>query len=224
MKYVKRNILLIAIVLLILSPLIIGSNDQEVNPTFSLYVLAYDSPIRCPGYSLYIYSQLEELGIDILDYDSADFSEIAVRTWDYPLIEYDYIPSYEQGGFDICILQSQWNLDWNPLGRFSSCCYPLHQRNFCQFGNLTFISALSQYEHSRDYADFDNYLSTLQNILFEELPAISIYYKSDSFLLNKNISSFDTFLFSQNQFNPETWEDSFDDELIYINPFNETGT
>ncbi|MCG3255218.1 MAG: hypothetical protein KAU62_03950, partial [Candidatus Heimdallarchaeota archaeon] len=219
----KRNIILITIALLILSPLVVKANEQEVNPTFSLYVLAYDSQVRCPGYSLYIYPQLEYLGIDILEYDSAEYSEIAFRTWNYPYIDYDYIPTYEQGGFDICILQSQWNLDWSPLGRFSSCSCPLTRRNFCQFCNVTFDLIESQYLNVRNYTDFDYFLSKMQNILYEELPAISIYYLSDIFLLSKNISSFDTFLFSQNEFNPETWEDSYDDELIYIHPYNETG-
>ncbi len=117
------------------------------------------------------------------------------RTWNYQLMEYEYILTYDQGGFDLCILNIPWDIEWNPGKWFTCSCYPYSQ-NFCQFTNASFDVAHSGYLYETKYIDIYNDIIRMQDILYEELPIITLFYPTNLFLVN-SVDYFEPFSYTQ---------------------------
>ena len=89
--------------------------------------------------------RLPKIGIGIDFHSTTYWSNIASRTWDYPLIEYDYIPTYDEGGFDILFNRILWSLDPDIEGMFDSASILPWDMNFYQYSNPLYDAKLQKY-------------------------------------------------------------------------------
>ena len=170
-----------------------------------------------------ISDQLAKIGIGTRLFEVTTWENIAPRTWSYPFLDYDYIPTYWEGGYDVLFLGRTSKIDWDPSGQFdtTSCCG--YSENFYQYINPTYDSVLDSYLTSSDLYSLMTNGHMLQAILYEDLPSISIVYPTHLFLLRDDISSFDSTLTVQRESRCEYWEKSSSEHIVYALPYQLQG-
>jgi hypothetical protein len=98
----------------------VSAQDTEVVEVFSLNLLSPNTSAARNQWSLLMENQLPKIGIGVDFHESTGWGNIGPRTWSYPLIDYDYVPTYAEGGYDILFVGWSWGLDWDPTGLFDS--------------------------------------------------------------------------------------------------------
>ncbi|MHA1828948.1 MAG: hypothetical protein ACTSX6_09920, partial [Candidatus Heimdallarchaeaceae archaeon] len=111
-----------------------GAN-VTIQTVFSINLLSPNTSPARNQWSLLMEQQLPKIGIGIAFHESTGWGNIAPRTWSYPLIDYDYIPTYDKGGFDILFVGWSWGLDWDPTGLFDTASLVPNGDNFYQYIN-----------------------------------------------------------------------------------------
>ena len=119
----KKAILGLTIVVLFGLSMALGqtqAQEPELQEVFSINLLSPNTSAARNQWSLLMENQLPKIGIGVDFHESTGWGNIAPRTWSYPLIDFDYIPTYVEGGFDILFVGWSWGLDWDPTGLFES--------------------------------------------------------------------------------------------------------
>ena len=162
-------------------------------------------------------NQLPKIGIGIDIHESTTWENIKSRTWMYPLIDYDYIPTYAQGGYDVLFTSYNWDLDWDPGCIYTTgCCISMD--NFYQYVNPAFDAKYTQYLNELDSEVREGYAHEIQAMLYEDLPSISIVYPRSLFGFKEGLYGIDFLLASLSQFRAENWDDPTDHIIGYSIP------
>lgn len=218
----KRAITVVITFIFLLSLVFSNAETEDAVPIlFSVNLLSPNTSPVPNDWIITINNQLPKIGINISYHDSNSWSIIMPRTWYYPVEEpgyYDYIPTYEEGGFDIFLIGRIWNLDWNPRGVFDTAGLPPNGDNIYQFSNSTYDSILEQYTSELDYDKRIELGKLLQSILYEELPSIVVMYEREIINARVDITGIDYELLASNQFLSEFWNDTDDQEIIIATP------
>jgi len=199
-----------------------AETEDAVPILFSVNILSSQSAPVANEWRVTVDHQLPKIGINISYRDYTSWNFIMPRTWYYPVGEpgyYDYIPTYEEGGFDIFYCGWSWKLDWDPRGLFDTAGLPPNGDNIYQFSNSTYDSIFEQYTSELDYDKRIELGKQLQSILYEELPSIVVIYHRVMINTRVSITGIDYELLASNQYLSEFWNDTDDQEIIIAIPY-----
>ena len=181
----KIKILLTLLFSLLILPSISNVVSQSENQeAFTLNFLTPNTRTDRILTSELIAEQLELIGINVTN-NIASWEDTGSRVWVYPsgFTEYDYIPTYVEGGFDIVFI-GWMNLPWDPSGRYDTdSIYPSGD-NYYQYSNSTYDNLLDNFVAETDETLKKTYAEQMQAILYKDLPGISLYYYSENDPLN----------------------------------------
>ncbi|MHA1685621.1 MAG: ABC transporter substrate-binding protein [Candidatus Heimdallarchaeaceae archaeon] len=193
----------------------VNQNSTEVFFTINLLLTPFS---YAPDVGNIIESSLEQLGVDVNSI-SRPWMEIMDRTFLYPVgQEYDYIPTYDEGGYDILFIGWSWDIDWDPTGLFDTASIVPNGDNIYQYSNSTFDEALTEYTTALDPTVRLQKVKVLQQILYEDLPAITIIYPSSLFGMKKGLTGIDPLLLASSSARYEYWDDPADHNITYAIP------
>ncbi len=217
------GIVLLVLILPLLSNLTISNEgEDEVNIVFTISFLSPNTfPSRCGHWGLLMENQLPKIGIGIDFHESTGWASIASRTWSYPYIDYDYIPTYDEGGFDIFFNKFSWDFEPNIEGMFdcAGTSSPIvGGRNFYQYVNPEYDNKLNQYLYEINQEQKTEYCQELQSIIFEDLPAISVLFGKVLYGKRNSVTDIDWDLLYDFSHRSELWKDTNDQILKYAIP------
>ncbi|MHA1218789.1 MAG: ABC transporter substrate-binding protein [Candidatus Heimdallarchaeaceae archaeon] len=195
-----------------------AQETYEVNIVFSVNFLSpNDSPARCGQWSMLMENTLPKIGIGIDFHESTGWEEIGYRTLGYPYLDFDYIPTYDEGGFDILFNKFTWELDPDLVGMFDSP-YSWNRQNFYQYVNPAYDAKLIQYLGELNQTLKTHYFHELQSILYEDLPAISVFYGRALYGMKDTLTGIDWDLLYDSTHRPELWNNTEDQIIVYAIP------
>ena len=191
----------------------VEGQETEIQIAFSIALLSPNTDEARNQWAVLIQKQLPKIGIGVYLHESTGWDNIAPRVWRYPLLDYDYIPTYAEGGYDALFFGREWMMDLNPTGFYDTGNW--FRDNFYQYINVNYDNKLNEYLTTYDPDERDQLAYELQEILYEDLPAISILYESPFFLLDSGISGFVPLLSKVRSDHSENWNNSESNDLIY---------
>ena len=209
---------LIALCIIVFPASMIEVQSVEIPEIFSISLLRANVADPRQNWALNMELQLPKIGIGVDFHESTSWSNVALRTWDYPLIDFDYIPTYAEGGFDLLFMNYLWDLDWNPSRLFDTG-YPVTiGGNFYQYANPVYDSLLINYLSELDQNTHINYGKQLQAILYEDLPSIATLYERSLYGFKEGLTGIDALLLSTGADRYEYWDDPSDHIIKYAIP------
>ena len=201
------------IVLFSLSTFLGQAQETEIQTAFSVSLLSPNTSAARNQWSLLMEQQLPKIGIGISFHESTGWGNIGPRTWDYPLLDYDYIPTYDEGGYDLFFVGWSWGLDWDPTGLYDTASMIPNGDNHYQYSNPAYDTKLDQYLTELDDATREGYAHELQAIMYEDLPAICLVYPRSLFGFKEGLVGIDGLLIASSNHRAENWDD-LDDHII----------
>jgi ABC-type transport system substrate-binding protein len=181
----KRNsILLITFCLIMMQSIFLEASEADVQEVFTINFLTPDNRSDRVLTSNFVADQLALIGINVVK-NTLSWDDTGSRVWGYPVgfTEYEYIPVYEDGGYDIVFIG--WvNLPWFPSGRYETNSMTPVGDNFYQYSNATMDSLVVDFATETDPLLKEEYAHNIQAILYEDLPDITLYYYSENSPLN----------------------------------------
>ena len=207
------------LVLFCLSPMIIPiSAETEIRTAFSINLLSPNTSPARNQWSLLIEQTLPQIGIGISFHESTGWGNIAPRTWDYPLIDYDYIPTYAEGGYDILFVGWSWDLDLNLQSLYETTAITPYGDNHYQYSNEVYDDLLEEFMAAVDPVERENLGYDLQEIIYEDLPGIALVYPRSLFGFKEGLVGIDDLLIASANHRVENWDDPDDHEIKYAIP------
>ncbi len=219
----KRSKLLL-IMLLILSSVLFSSFAESEDPPafFNISLLSLNtSSARCRcQFTLLYENQFPDIGIGIDFHESTVTTIFRSKTFDFPVeTNNGEIPTYDEGGFDICFFDISWDLDWNPFGMFDTPSFLPYGENICQFSNSTYDSKLIEYLEELDLSNRTLHAKELQTILYENLPMITSHYVNGIYGKRTSIEGVDSTLLTVGEHNPEFWRNDITRNITFAVPW-----
>ncbi|MHA1851874.1 MAG: ABC transporter substrate-binding protein [Candidatus Heimdallarchaeaceae archaeon] len=164
-------------------------------------------------------ASLEQLGVEV-NAIPRPWGEMLDRTFLYPVgQEYNYIPTYDEGGYDILLIGWSWDLHWDPTGVYDTTSIIPNGNNVYQYSNPTFDQTLTEYLTALNTTVQLEKVKALQQILYEDLPSITIIYPSSLFGMKEGLTGIDILLFGNSKARYEYWDDPADHNITYAIPF-----
>ncbi|MCG3215619.1 MAG: hypothetical protein KAS63_02815 [Candidatus Heimdallarchaeota archaeon] len=191
------------------------AQDMDIQIAFSINLLSPNTSAARNQWSLLMEQQLPKIGIGVTFHESTGWGNIGPRTWSYPLLDYDYVPTYAEGGYDILFVGWSWGLDWDPTGLFDSASLVPFGDNFYQYINPLYDTALDNYLTALDPVARDGFAADIQQMLYEDLPAIVLIYPRSLFGFTETVSGVDGLLIASSNHRTEYWDDSDDGIIKY---------
>ena len=217
----KKVILGLSLVVLFGLSIALGqtqAQETELQEVFSINLLSPNTSAARNQWSLLMENQLPKIGIGVSFHESTGWGNIAPRSWAYPLLDFDYIPTYAEGGYDILFVGWSWGLDWDPTGLFDSPSLPPYGDNHYQYVNTAYDDKLIQYLTELDQPTQIGYAKEMQAMLYEDLPAIVLIYPKSLFGLKEGITGIDALLLGAGSARYEFWDDPADHIIKYAIP------
>jgi len=217
----KRKFTLFILTILFIAPTgFLDVSDAAVDQYFSIDLLTPNTEAERIQFSQLIESLLPEIGITVDTNDFTGWGDIGPRTWSYPLLDFDYIPTYKEGGYDILFVRNFIDFSWNPTGYFDSDSQIPIGDNFYQYNNPSYDSLLESYLTELNPSLKTSYAYQLQEIIYEDLPNIVLYYPMGQFGERENVIGVDELLLAMATPRYEYWDDSSDDIVKFAMPYD----
>ena len=220
-KMNKKVFLGLSLVLLFGLSMALGqtqAQETEVQEVFSINLLSPNTSAARNQWSLLMENQLPKIGIGIDFHESTGWGNIGPRTWSYPLLDFDYIPTYAEGGFDILFVGWSWGIEWDPTGLFETNAITPAGDNFYQYSNPAYDAKLLQYLSELDLPTQIGYGKELQAMLYADLPAIVLVYPKSLFGFKEALTGIDGLLLGAGVGRYEFWDDPDDHIIKYAVP------
>lgn len=216
----RRKTVLIIMSGILITTLCIPQNplQADVSELFWIALLSPNTSEVRNQWAQLMETELPKTGIGVYHHESTGWANISTRLWAYPLIDYDHIPTYAAGGYDIFFGGWSWGIDWDPTGLFDSSAIVPYGDNFYQYNNPAYDAKLIQYLNEMDQSKQIEYAKELQAMLYEDLPSIVLIYPNYLFGFKEGLTDIDTFLFSVANTRYEFWDDSDDHIIKYAIP------
>ena len=173
--------------------------DEDTGPYFSISILAPNTSLARNQWASLMVELLPSIGIGVDVFDYTGWNKISPRTWGYPG-PYP-VPTYAEGGFDILFVSWSWGLDWDPTGLYDSPAITPNGDNFYQYSNPAMDQAIESYTSSFLLEDKITYCKTIQALLYEDLPQISLIYPVSVYPHQENVNNFEGLLWA-NEYYP----------------------
>ncbi len=207
------------LVLFCMSPLIIPTSaDTEIRTAFSINLLSPNTSPARNQWSLLMEQTLPKIGIGISFHESTGWGNIAPRTWDYPLIDFDYIPTYVEGGYDILFVGWSWDLDLNLQSLYETSAITPYGDNHYQYSNHVYDNLLDEFMVEVDPTARAELGYQLQSIIYEDVPGIALVYPRSLFGFKEGLTGIDDLLIASSNQRVENWDDPADHIIKYAVP------
>ncbi len=204
-------VFILSLMLLNSSLCAIGADEPQYEPLFLINLLSPNTSAARNQWTLLIENQLPKIGIGVEFHESTGWGWFPTgRLWDYPLIDYDYIPTYNEGGYDVVFVGWSWDYDWDPTGLYDIPSLVPNGDNFYQYQNPDYDDKLFRYLSTHNQTLQNEMLYEMQNILYEDLPSITLIYPKSLFGFKEGIVGVNTLLLSTSGFHSEKWDDPAD--------------
>ncbi|NHJ05658.1 MAG: hypothetical protein EAX90_12605 [Candidatus Heimdallarchaeota archaeon] len=185
----KRSSILICIIVIgiITTPYTIPKVVRADNPGpfFSISVLSPNTDTMRNQWASYLVEQLPKIGIAVDVFDLTGYALISPRTWGYAG-PYP-VPTYAEGGFDVVCLPWNLGIDVDLSGMFNSNAITPDGNNYYQYSNPEMDQAISNFTQAFTLNDKITCALSIQDILNEELPSISIIYPQSVYCFDENL-------------------------------------
>ena len=197
-----------AICVFLIFPVFLSNSTIASKPLFTLHFLingSYDSRV---AFSNSMISEISKLDIEIIKHVE-DLVEIASRSWAYAYEDFDYIPTYEQGGYDCLVAGQTWYYD--------SLNYVFYKPgNSYQYNNSEVFSQINAFENEQNQTLRTDYSHQLQSQLYTDLPFISLYCDYSPMPVRDEVSGINSLLIVDGAQRTENWETSNSDGIVVI--------
>ncbi len=162
-----------------------GTTSYQINPTFSITLLVSPGNLRA-AWAAMIANSVADLGIQVQTV-SADWGIVNARA----LNPSPYVlgKAYEQGGFDILITNWICGPEPNPYTLFHSSQFPPAGLNYYLWNNATSDMLLDNITRVMDPALRSQCVRWWQQIAYDELPSIAIFYEDGIVPFRSNLNS-----------------------------------
>jgi ABC-type transport system substrate-binding protein len=213
----NKKVLSLCIVVLFGFSMALGATQAQetvINTVFSINLLSPNTSPARNQWSLLMEQTLPKIGIGITFHESTGWGNIGPRTWSYPVgVEYDYVPLYENGGYDLLFVGWSWDLDLNLQGLYETAAITPNGDNHYQYSNPTYDALLEDYMAEFDKPTQLGLAADLQAILLEDQPAIPLLYPRSLFGFKEGLTGIDHLLLASSNQRVEYWDDP-DDHII----------
>ncbi len=214
-------VFILSLMLLNSSLCAIGAKEPQYEPLFLIYLISPNISAAQNQCALLVENQLLKIGIDTFTESTSYFpGDFAIRVWDYPLIDYDYIPTHVEGGYDVVFVGWSWDFDWDPTGFYDIPSLPPFGYNFYQYQNPNYDDKLWQYLSTHNQTLQNEMSHKMQNILYEDLPSITLVYPKFLYGFKDTIVGVDTNLSFESSLHSEIWDDPEDHVIRYAIPMD----
>lgn len=116
------------------------------------------------------------------------------------------IPTHDEGGFDFLIWPMfDYDFEWPASEQFGTSGWIPNGTNFYQYSSSEFDTYASLYDQAINWDDRIDYLQEMQQILYEDLPSIGVYYHKRLYAIKDYISNFDLVLWEEEQSSLANW-------------------
>ncbi|MHA1121345.1 MAG: ABC transporter substrate-binding protein [Candidatus Heimdallarchaeota archaeon] len=216
MKLAGKGWQKIALIIMLFSLISIHNNEiskgkaTAVKPLFEITIMCPDSEPGRIEWANLIAEKLQLIGIEA-ELIVTNWSEISPRTWGYPG-PYP-IPTHAEGGFDILCIDWSWGLDVDMKGLFDTPSCPPDGDNFYQYSVPEMDWAIGNYSQSFNQTDRLFYANEIQQLLYDDLPALTIISSQKLFVFNEDLEGSFDLLYHENFETIENWEIPGDTEL-----------
>ena len=196
----------------------IQAQEVETQIVFKIDFLSPNTSAARNQWSILMENTLPKIGIGINFHESTGWGNIAPRTWSYPFIDYDYIPTYADGGYDILFVGWSWPLDLNLQSLYETSAITPNGDNHYQYSNPAYDALLEQYMAELDTSARLSLAYDLQAIMYEDQPCIPIVYPRSLFGFREGIVGIDPLLIASGSQRGENWDDPVDHIIKYAIP------
>ncbi len=215
-----KEMLFVLLMLMFLSTVFIVPDNIQGDlpePFFSISLLA-PNVNRPYTWAAMMRDLLPTIGIGIDVYDVTGWVQISPRTWGHPG-PYP-IGTYAEGGFDVLFVGWGWGLDIDFTGVFDTPAWPPNGDNHYQYSRPEMDWALGNYSESFVLADKIQHTHKIQALLYEDVPAATIFYPEDVFAFDPNFDqeSWDAILWDASYQDLTTWRIPGQTEFHYACP------
>jgi len=209
-------VFILSLILLNSSLCVIVAEEPQYEPLFLINLLSPNTSAATNQWSILVENQLPKIGIGVEFHESTGWGWFPTgRLWDYPLIDYDYIPTYNEGGYDVVFAGWKWDFDWNPIGFYDIPSLVPIGYNFYQYQNPNYDDKLWQYLSTHNQTLQNEMSHEMQNILYEDLPSITLVYPKLLYGFKDTIVGVDTNLSFESSLHSEIWDDPEDHVIRY---------
>ncbi|HUU78570.1 MAG TPA: ABC transporter substrate-binding protein [candidate division Zixibacteria bacterium] len=160
-------------------------NADNPGPFFSISVLSPNTNPARNQWATYLVEQLPKIGIAVDVFDLTGWAQISPRTWGYAG-PYP-VPTYAEGGFDVVCLAWTLGIDVDLSGMFNSDAITPDGNNYYQYSNPEMDQAINNFTQAFTLDDKIACALSIQDILYEELPSISIIYPQSVYCFDENL-------------------------------------
>ncbi len=217
----KKALLGISLIVLFGFSMVAGNvlaQDVTIQTAFSINILSPNTSPARNQWSLLMEQLLPKAGIGISFHESTGWGNIGPRTWAHPLLDYNYIPVYEDGGYDLLFVGWSWDLDLDLTGLFDTLSIHPAGDNHYQYSNPVYDDMLDDYLAELDPVARIELAFDIQEIIFDDLPAIAIIYPQSLFGYKVGLTGIDDMLFASGNQRPWLWDDPDDNIIKYCIP------
>ncbi|MHA1854352.1 MAG: ABC transporter substrate-binding protein, partial [Candidatus Heimdallarchaeaceae archaeon] len=202
---------LIFIFLITLSVPAVGQTPSKnaSEPFFAFTIMTYATSVQPNVAPFILQEDAAKIGVSI---------SVKYQTWQ----EFDYrcfnhiapIPTYDEGGYDMVNLgwRMRSHMYWRFYENFLSDNVPTTGYNFYQFNNSEYDYYATLYSNTYDLNERVQYLKSMQQILYEDLPAL-VYAYPYEIVVFKDTVSIGTFDLGDMDNFVEDWKDNDDGVL-----------
>jgi ABC-type transport system substrate-binding protein len=198
-------------------PIINTSNSEPaftIDPVFYIDILAPVSYQPSYYYPITMEEEWSKIGIGIDVFDHTGWAMIYPRTWDYPGYP---IPPYNDGGYDVLFVGYRAYLNHDPTKLFHSECPP-DDWNLYQYNNTAMDWAINNYTQTYDVNERLHYAKEIQQILYDDLPQITIVYPLNCIAHDTNFVGWSELLWHLTYQSMENWTIPGQTEFYYACP------
>ena len=214
----KNKKMIFLIIIFLFSSLTVKTAKSNGVAYFDLVFLTPDtSPARIQ-WSQLIETNLEMIGINVTYNNFTGWGGIGPRTWSYPFIEHSYIPTYEEGGYDVLFVGWAWGLDFDPTGLYDTASITPAGDNYYQYSNPVYDNLLDDFLAELDPPERTSIAHDLQGIIYEDLPSIGIIYPRQLLGYKVGLTGIDDLMFATSNHRSWLWDDPDDHIIKYAIP------
>ena len=199
--------------LFILSNGILIHSVDAKDPLFTIHFLINENVDSRIAFTESVIEELSKLNIECIKHIEG-WPEIDSRSLWYPFIDYEYIPPYEQDGYDCIVYGTVWDFDSTMYDFFFNIPF-LPYLNIYQYNNSDFYSTLDLFRYEQNQTQGIIYANQLQTYLYNDLPIISFYHNQTLMAVRDEVSGINYNLLLEGAQRAENWENS-DDQIIKI--------
>ncbi len=217
----NKKLFTLALVAIFSTSIVMGATSAqttEINIAFSINLLSPNTSPARNQWSLLMEQTLPKIGIGITFHESTGWGNIAPRTWSYPMLDYDYIPTYAEGGYDLLFVGWSWPLDLNLQSLYETTAITPNGDNHYQYSNPTYDDLLEDYMAELDFTERILLAKELQEIIYEDLPGVALVYPRSLFGFKEGLTGIDDLLLASTNHRVEFWDDPEDHIIKYAIP------